>query len=354
MDSLVVVQYNIYFGDDAGDLGIRTNRICDMLLDIEADCMCLQEVKSDMFQKIRSKLCTKWKYIYPKQIEQTYDTMILSTSPIYEQKTIRYEKSMMGRNLKYVIIDRYNGLTDTNQLYCIATTHFESEFKHGDYKKVNQGDYTKVNHGDYTKVNHGDYTKVNHGDYTKVNQGDYTKVNQGDYTKVNHGDYTKYLQFEECANILNEIWNNIQIPVILCCDSNVIRNDENHFYQIFDPKIWYDCWIANGNESNKITYDPMTNPILLTKYQNQNRNKNRSRLDRILHMSNLIISSFDLIGLPSNDSLPLSDHYGIIVKFNQSDNLDKSDKSDKSEKSEKYLKKFIQLTTKSHEVKLFK
>lgn len=75
-----------------------------------------------------------------------------------------------------------------------------------------------------------------------------------------------------------------------------------------------DCWITAGSPNElRFTYDAKTNNNILNKFQ--------SRLDRIYYKfkSSWVQTNFQLVGnynIPSTKAPP-SDHYGVLVKFQQ-------------------------------------
>lgn len=263
-NTLKICQYNIFFGDSPQDpIDYRIDRVCKTIIDANADVICLQEVLKSQYHKIKTKLSVNYPYIYPDTgIDITYDTIIVSKYPITKGITHRFEFTNMGRNLKIVL------LTDNkSNKYYICTTHFESEFK--------------------------------------------------DDCNI------KTFQYKRCAEILTLLHQKTNIPVFLCTDSNSCVKTDTIFNEAFSFALgWRDTWIENGsNRSTEYTFNSYTNPILKSKnYGNNNFQKYRSRLDRIVHISNMYSLYHTLFGNSSN--ITLSDHYGIITNFssNKPDN----------------------------------
>lgn len=264
-----VLQYNIYFGKYS-DISIekRIENICNCILDQEADILCLQEVLCDMYDFVVSLLKDTYPYVYPNPeqgLVTTYETVIFSKYPILKSTKYKYEFTNMGRDMKLILIADENG-----SKYYICTSHFESEFKDGCMKKK--------------------------------------------------------FQYRRCADILQNLYKKTNIPIIFCTDTNVCPISEKTFYDAFSyARAWKDTWIETGAcMLNEITFDSETNPILKMRYNNdmkynpnnlnkQNIPKYKTRLDRILHISNFYAVDFKLFG--TDDTKILSDHYGITCNF---------------------------------------
>lgn len=336
---LKVLQYNIYFGTQTYDIDIRLKNICNCIINAGADVICLQEILRSKYELLKKYLF----FHYPFELSQfnksyhdtsimnfskmmitdeltnidtdaidsddtiithdtiIYDTVIMSKYPIEKATTINYKYTNMNRNIKIVLINKYD-----MRVY-ICTTHFESEFG------------------------------------------------------INISN--KIYQYRQCAKVLLNLYNSTKIPIILCTDSNICKQSEYEFYSAFSfANGWKDSWIElKMNPSIEITYDPCNNPILKNKYRNKyNVEKFRSRLDRILHISNAFngcntyetncekntglidikstssidIDDFIKTNVPSSlntinmaligntNDIILSDHYGILCEFS-SKNINK-------------------------------
>lgn len=253
-----LLQYNIYYGNCHNiSIDDRLYNICNKIMNIDTDIVCLQEVLSRKYNLIKQYIKSKYKYIYPENISTDYDTIIISKYPFISTYTHNFEYTNMSRNLK-IIETKID-----NDKVMIATVHFESEFN------------------------------------------------------VNISN--KLYQYNKCEKILRKLYNKTNIPIFLCSDTNVCMNTEKEFNKIFNhDKQWRDVWIETGRDKKKeITFNTKTNPILLNRYKYRTTNKYMSRLDRILHISNYNEVVFDIIN--DTDKI-LSDHYGITCKFNKSHN----------------------------------
>ena len=192
---ICIGNYNLWF--DNHDQEKRTKKLCDVIIKNKIDVLCMQEVTSKVYDKIKLSM----KYHYPKKITKPYECAIISNYPILNTKTIQLP-SNMGRKLIIIKIS-VNG---TNVIVC--TTHFESEFKKDNCKKIKQFDYV--------------------------------------------------------ATILNRICDNYK-NVIFCSDTNIINNEEFIFNSSFYK--FSDGWeICGSNEKNKYTYDYNTNKYLKGKF----------------------------------------------------------------------------------------
>jgi len=255
-----VIQYNIYFGEHLGtDIETRIASICDCLNHQNADVVCLQEVLQNMFGFIVALLEDTYPYVFPNPkdgLDTSYGTVIFSKYPIMKAIKHKYEFTSMGRDIKLVMIRR----TDQDKIF-VCTTHFESEFNNGCMKKM--------------------------------------------------------YQYDRCSDILNQLYKRHNIPIIFCSDTNVCDKTENNFDSAFSytAQGWKDTWIETGSDqSSKYTFDSESNPILIQRYKNPKLF--RSRLDRILHLSNFECIDCKLIG---GDGIIMSDHYGIICTFSDID-----------------------------------
>jgi endonuclease/exonuclease/phosphatase family metal-dependent hydrolase len=222
-------------------------------MEIDADVVCLQEVLASKYNLIKQYVRTKYLYIYPGNITNRYDSIILSKTKIINSCTHNFKYTNMNRNLK-IITTSIN-----NQHVIIATTHFESEFNN----------------------------------------------------QVNNKLYQYYI----CNRILHNIYNKTKLPVFLCADTNICDYTEKHFMNIFgNNNKWKDGWIETGsNKTKEITFNSKTNPILLNRYKDKKDHKYMSRLDRILHISYYNAIEFNII---DNNNTILSDHSGISCTFN--------------------------------------
>lgn len=124
-----LIQYNIYFGDNLEE---RISNISKLLIDENADVICLQEVLNTSYPIIVGLLESTYPYIYPDKIDISYDTVIFSKHPFIKSMKHKFDFTMMGRNLKITHIQ-----IDDMPIY-IATTHFESEFKNKCERKIYQ------------------------------------------------------------------------------------------------------------------------------------------------------------------------------------------------------------------------
>lgn len=256
-----ICQYNIYFGHHPGvKMYDRINDVCKCILKQNPDVICLQEVLYEAHELIFTALSETYPFVYPNmsgdayQIK-SYDTMIFSRYPITKPKTYPFlSYTTMGRDLKLVVVTD----KDSNEYY-ICTSHFESEFRDGCAKKI--------------------------------------------------------YQYESCSDILRQLYEKTKIPIFLCADTNVCSISEHSFHEAFSyVKGWRDAWIENGSsKTEETTFDPNTNPLLKIRYigmDNSAKQRFVSRLDRILHMSDLHTIDFKMFGTESDQIL--SDHYGIV------------------------------------------
>ena len=289
-----IIQYNIYFGEHPEiSIDFRLTNICKCLITENADIVCLQEVLQIKYSFMISLLSDAYPYIYPDPsdgLQIPYDTIICSKFPIIKSHTIKYENTEMGRNIKFVLIQ--NNICE--QIY-IATTHFESEYKNKCNKKINQ--------------------------------------------------------YIKCADILEHLYISSHIPIFLCTDTNICNISWKEYYRIFNyKKKWRDTWMEIKCKSNQFTFDPETNPILINRYnlaKNTSKIKYpyKSRLDRILHISDYYLHDFKLIGLGSQ--YILSDHYGVSCIFSKEkpNNLKHNEYTEYTE--------YIEYTDKKKYTKLF-
>lgn len=265
-----IIQYNIYFGDHKGiDVTDRIKNLSKCLIEESADIICLQEVLKEKFADLCELLEKSYPYTFPDRtvgLNHAYDTAIFSKYPIKKQNIHKYEFTTMGRNLKLALIE--NKEQDTS--YYVCTTHFESEFKQGCLKKI--------------------------------------------------------YQYQRCADILYQLYKKTKIPIIFCADTNICKISERVFYNSFThTRGWKDAWIENGSiATNSLTFDSVTNPILMNRYKaGYDTFMYRSRLDRILHVSDLHSTDFKLIGTDKN--IIISDHYGAMCTFSNAKPYDRGE-----------------------------
>lgn len=252
-----ILQYNIYFGDHPGvTIKERTTNVCRCILEQNADVLCLQEVLRELYGHVVQLLQSEYPYVYPDPedgILNAYDTVIFSRHPIKRATKHKFEFTSMGRDIKLALIT-----DDTDSKYYICTVHFESEFKDGCMKKI--------------------------------------------------------YQYSRCSDILYQLYKKTNIPVILCADTNTCEKSSLAFHNAFSyAHGWRDAWIESGSsKEHEITFDSEKNPILRSRYTD-GKQMYRSRLDRVLHLSNLHIDNFKLFG--DDPTGILSDHYGVICEL---------------------------------------
>jgi len=96
--------------------------------------------------------------------------------------------------------------------------------------------------------------------------------------------------------------------VIFCADTNITDIDEDAF---FKNGMWSDCWKEKGDKKEAWTYDYYKNENL----NGKNIGRYRSRLDRMLYISNSMkCTSYKLVKGIANLIQP-SDHFGIYGEF---------------------------------------
>lgn len=257
MNELNIVSYNIWF-----DPVLELQRTCSLIATIfsnDADVICLQEVRPHIYKILISQL-KKYKYHYPKKINQGYGCAILSRYPISKCLKKEFENSLMGRSLIIAQVDypchsqTDEGISVDNKEIIVATTHFESIFSRDKENTV--------------------------------------KIEQ-------------YKKTEEILNNLYEKYRN----VILCADLNILDHEEDKFIPT-DDSNWSDAWKLKGNESNKFTFDSYTNIYLQMK-----KYKYRSRLDRVIfNTDDCVLNEYRRIEGVEGSTQP-SDHYGVVGKF---------------------------------------
>lgn len=283
--SLSVLSYNIFFGklytDDQKDILDRLDNLCIEIIELNATVVCLQEVTPDRYKIIISNLEKIYPYRYPDKITQSYDTAILSKYQIVKKTKINYSVTKMARSIMCIVI---KSPYEPNKEIVIATSHLESEFG---YKLSDMN--------------------------------------------------TKLLQYSEAADILNQVCDSCNIKdVIFCadfnshnklCDMILYKNFKYITYVNYEQNInqkninWKDAWIERGmDEKYKLSFDSESNPIMLKMHSNKkNKPYYASRLDRILHRSDLFVHEFQV---KRSDQL-LSDHYPIFALFKKYPTSDK-------------------------------
>lgn len=263
---LKIIQYNILF-ESCPNITIeqRLGNICKYLLKKNADVLCLQEVLRNQYDSMKQNLVKSYPHVYPEKcFDHKYDTMIFSKRPFEYTWMTHFKNTNMGRNMKGVTINNNNNpLTDQQKPVHIVTSHFESVFRDESMEKISQ--------------------------------------------------------YNTCSRILGQF----SLPVILCADTNVCESSEAEFKKSFLG--WKDAWIETGsNPRTEITYNGEENNIIVAKYGDiPDRIIYKSRLDRIMHLSDLKCVGFEIIGNEPNEIL--SDHYGIMATFIDLEQISKPD-----------------------------
>lgn len=252
-----VISYNIWF-DDTLSME-RTVSLLQIINDVNPDVICLQEVKSNIYEFLLTAL-TNHRYHFPKKFKKPYDCVIFSKYPIKKCLEYDYKNTSMGRSLQIAKVDYpYHEITpdgvSVEKLDIIITnTHFESLFK----KK--------------------------------------------------HTNDVKIKQFEIASEILNTLYTSYK-NVILCADTNVLSHEESKFNEYFNT--WLDAWLIKGSHLSKYTYDSYNNVYLKSRFTM----KYLSRIDRILFKSDdLELEEFNILKGNGKIVEP-SDHFGIYSKF---------------------------------------
>lgn len=259
MNKLTVVSYNIWFSDIMAIE--RVHSLIYMINKINADVICLQEVKPNIYKQL-IKLLSFYPFHFPNKLEKSYGCVIFSKYKIIKCLDKEYSNSKMGRSLLVTQINYpYNeGMSDEHGFInpikiVIANTHYESLFK-------------------------------------------------------NEENATKLEQFTISRKILNKLFDEYN-NVILFSDTNSMETEDNKFNAEFNG--WYDSWTLKGTDDNKYTYDTEKNVYL--KERNYKKSY-KSRIDRILFKSyNLSLTKFDNIKA-CDDYIEPSDHFGIYSEFN--------------------------------------
>lgn len=263
---LKVITYNIWFDDYEKEK--RTISLYKTISKHNPDIICLQEVTPKVYDLLKM-LFDNYNYIYPEELDQSYDCVIFSKHKIITKYKKKYNGSRMGRSLTAINIEY---LIENKKInFTVATSHFESLFGFDNQEKLTQYSYAK--------------------------------------------------------NILDKLYDE-KCPIILCCDTNIMQKEENYF---FNDGKWVDCYKTNKNTKDKniylfddkyepkdddldsiYTYDTVTNRNLMKR----NIYQIRSRIDRILYKSQQLIKpiEYKIIKGDSKEIEP-SDHYGIMVSF---------------------------------------
>lgn len=271
---LKVLQYNIYFGEHEGiNIDDRLLNICSIISSLDADVICLQEVIRDKFTLMMENLEHMYPYAYPNKLHEidfSYGTVIFSKHVIKNVDKRDYKFTKMKRDIKLVKI-QYN---ENDNIY-ISTCHFESEF--------------------------------------------------------NNSITNKVYQYNTCSNMLQHLHNVTKIPVIMCADTNICKLSEYYFDIAFSHmKGWKDAWIEMNMPINcEYTFNSETNPILVKRYKKKYELQKynsiyKTRLDRILHLSDLHCVNMQLIGTDDANFIT-SDHYGLLCTFSKNKPLEKDE-----------------------------
>lgn len=204
--SLKICSYNIYF--DKTHILERTKELVKLLVNKKYDVVLLQEVTPLVLEYlIQSPLKKKEKYYFSKStLEQGYDTVIISKSPLEFHQEIKLPKSQMGRKLELGI---YQGTI-------VGTTHLESVFNPNLIK---------------------------------------TKKEQ--FQSI----------FEISKNYSEALFPKKKIPIVLGLDTNITPREEcDTAYNLQDD--WEDVFQVVGSpDIIKYTYDYKRNDLIKNKYQ---------------------------------------------------------------------------------------
>ena len=253
-----ILSYNIWFDDT---LCIeRTLSLIDVIINLNPDVICLQEVRPQIYEILINKL-NDYRYHYPKKIDKMYGCCNLSKYPITKCLEYKFNNSNMGRSLIITKIDypyhnkTEEGISVDKVDIVVTNAHFESLFKKN-------------------------------------------KVND-----------IKIEQYEISSTILNKLYNAYK-NVILCSDTNIMNHEEEEFKKMFNDNSWIDLWELKGSEEDKYTYNSSDNIHLYKKFP---KIKLQSRIDRLLFRSdNLTGDEFNLI---KGGTYEPSDHFGVQGKF---------------------------------------
>jgi endonuclease/exonuclease/phosphatase family metal-dependent hydrolase len=188
-----VLSYNIWF--DNYKKTERTLNLIDEINQTSPDIICIQEITEDVLFTLNNKLNY---YIYPKKIN-IYSNVILSKYKIIKCFTLDLI-SNQNRKINCIII-KVN-----NNLLCVVTTHYESEFNKTNLIKNNQYKYTNA--------------------------------------------------------ILDKLYDTYK-NVIFASDTNITVNDEQYFFKNI---MWRDSWTTH-NKTDGFTYDSKYNSYIKFKKQ---------------------------------------------------------------------------------------
>lgn len=266
---LNIISYNIWF-EPVFDYD-RFEVLVEVLLQKDADVICLQEIRPHIHKKLINRL-TNYKYVYPENILTSYGCAIFSKYRMTNCTSHKFNTDM-GRELliAHIPIPYFDisNVSDKNyqevssKEIIITTTHFESLF---------------------------------------------------DQVSPN---IKKIDQYNETNKILNKLYNNHK-NVILCADTNILKHEEIYFIPTNtnnknnDTILWNDAWKLKGNRKDIFTYDSYRNYFL-----KQRMPKYRSRLDRIIYKADSYgLHEYTLIsGVEMGYSVEPSDHFGIQCIF---------------------------------------
>lgn len=248
---LKVLTYNIWFNNFIEDE--RLESLHTLVAKTDPHVVCLQEVRACMFDKL-VKMFTDYT-AYPSELDQSYDSITLikndNNIKVELHEFIPFEHSIMMRNLHIVKIN-YHGTP-----VVIGNTHFESIFDPLDAR-----------------------------------------------IKM------KYRQYKQAKDIMENIFGSEGEELILCCDSNITKDDHLLFENLYGD--WVDSWSVDKTHTTGYTYDTDTN-VYLTRLSRTIR----TRIDKImsrggrLSVDNVLIVNKKNCGLKHEPS----DHYGVLAEF---------------------------------------
>lgn len=184
-----VVSFNVWF--DRYKREDRLESLITSLFVCDPDIICFQEVVPEIFIKLKDIL--KQYTFYSEDQDRKYFCVIASKFPFKKTFSVEYHPyTSMNRN---ILIAQFNV---NNTKFCVATTHFESEFRKNNSIKMKQ--------------------------------------------------------FKIAKDILDKLKLQNRF-IVLCADSNINTENENLNYF----RDWIDVWRMKGNENNRYTYDYKTN-----------------------------------------------------------------------------------------------
>lgn len=268
MISISVLSYNIWF--DEFKRYERLNALIDIINKYDPDVICLQEVIPETYEILKSQLVNYPNY-FPNELHMAYGCVIFSKYDIVQTYNKFYPETQMGRNLLAITIKRKIFLSEIEGIktinLTIATSHFESLFG---------------------------------------------AINS-----------TKTSQYIHARKTLDSMYDSNN-PIIFCCDSNILKNEEQYF---FTDSSWVDSFIEFNSHISKdmdgFTYDTRLNKNLITR----NLKEIRSRIDRILYRGTMLkLTDYKMIQNSISNNLfddlqnvsEPSDHFGIISTFHLS------------------------------------